>query len=91
MKGLERKLEQYSSLTVEQESKTMSRLTLIDLTKMDEQSRIYYIQDLMIDTIKAVQDLTNNEVQYGYIKHILDHTRQAVLDLEKLIQSEKTN
>lgn len=91
MKGLERKLEQYSSLTVEQESKTMQRLTLIDLTKMDEQSRIYYIQDLMIDTIKAVQDLTNNEVQYGYVKHILDHTRQAVLDLEKLIQEEKAN
>lgn len=69
----------------------MSRLTLIDLTKMDEQSRLYYLQDLMSDTIKAFQDLTNNEVQYGYIKHILDHTRQAVLDLEKLIQSEKTN
>lgn len=90
MKGLERKLEQYSSLTVEQENRTM-RLTQIDLTKMDEQSRIYYLQDLMSDTIKAFQDLTNNEVQYGYIKHILDHTRQAVLDLEKLIQSEKAN
>lgn len=90
MKGLERKLEQYSSLTVEQENRTM-RLTQIDLTKMDEQSRLYYLQDLMSDTIKAFQDLTNNEVQYGYIKHILDHTRQAVLDLEKLIQEEKAN
>lgn len=67
----------------------MPRLTLIDLTKMDEQSRIYYLQDLMIDTIKAVQDLTNNEVQYGYIKHILDHTKQAVLDLQQLIDTEK--
>ena len=67
----------------------MQRLTLIDLTKMDEQGRILYIQDLMIDTIKAVQDLTNNEVQYGYIKHILDHTRQAVLDLQQLVNEDK--
>jgi hypothetical protein len=67
----------------------MQRLTLIDLTKMDEQGRILYIQDLMIDTIKAVQDLTNNEVQYGYIKHILDHTRQAVLDLQQLVNEGK--
>lgn len=67
----------------------MQRLTLIDLTKMDEQGRILYIQDLMIDTIKAVQDLTNNEVQYGYIKHILDHTRQAVVDLQQLVNEGK--
>ncbi len=67
----------------------MQRLTLIDLTKMDEQGRILYIQDLMIDTIKAVQDLTNNEVQYGYIKHILDHTKQAVLDLQQLVNEGK--
>jgi hypothetical protein len=66
----------------------MQRLTLIDLTKMDEQGRILYLQDLMIDTIKAVKDLTNNEVQYGYIKHILDHSTQAVLDLQKLINNE---
>jgi hypothetical protein len=56
---------------------------------MDEQGRILYIQDLMIDTIKAVQDLTNNEVQYGYIKHILDHTKQAVLDLQQLVNEGK--
>jgi len=67
----------------------MQRLTLIDLTKMNEQGRILYIQDLMIDTIKAVQDLTNNEVQYGYIKHILDHTKQAVLDLQQLVNEGK--
>jgi len=67
----------------------MQRLTLIDLTKMDEQGRILYIQDLMIDTIKAFNDLTNNEVQYGYIKHILDHTRQAVLDLQQLVNEGK--
>jgi hypothetical protein len=66
----------------------MQRLTLIDLTKMDEQGRILYLQDLMIDTIKAVKDLTNNEVQYGYIKHILDHSTQAVLDLQQLINNE---
>ena len=66
----------------------MQRLTLIDLPKMDEQGRILYIQDLMIDTIKAVKDLTNNEVQYGYIQHILDHTTQAVLDLQKLLNNE---
>jgi hypothetical protein len=56
---------------------------------MDEQGRILYLQDLMIDTIKAVKDLTNNEVQYGYIKHILDHSTQAVLDLQQLINEEK--
>ena len=67
----------------------MQRLTQIDLTQMNEQGRILYIQDLMIDTIKAVKDLTNNEVQYGYIKHILDHTTQAVLDLQKLVNEEK--
>ena len=67
----------------------MQRLTLIDLTKMDEQGRILYIQDLMIDTIQAVKDLTNHEVQYGYIKTILDHTTQAVLDLQQLINTEK--
>ena len=67
----------------------MQRLTQIDLTQMNEQGRILYIQDLMIDTIKAVKDLTNNEVQYGYIKHILDHTTQAVLDLQKLVETEK--
>ena len=66
----------------------MQRLTLIDLTKMDEQGRILYIQDLMIDTIKAVKDLTNNEVQDGYIQHILDHTTQAVLDLQQLLNNE---
>ena len=66
----------------------MQRLTMIDLTKMNEQGRILYLQDLMIDTIKAVQDLTNNEVQYGYIKHIIDHTTQAVLDLQQLINEE---
>ena len=66
----------------------MQRLTLIDLTKMNEQGRILYLQDLMIDTIKAVKDLTNNEVQYGYIKHILDHSTQAVLDLQQLINKE---
>ena len=66
----------------------MQRLTLIDLTKMDEQGRILYLQDLMIDTIKAVKDLTNNEVQYGHIKHILDHSTQAVLDLQQLINKE---
>ena len=66
----------------------MQRLTLIDLTKMNEQGRILYLQDLMIDTIKAVKDLTNNEVQYGYIKHILDHSTQAVLDLQQLINNE---
>jgi hypothetical protein len=55
---------------------------------MDEQGRILYLQDLMIDTIKAVKDLTNNEVQYGYIKHILDHSTQAVLDLQQLINKE---
>jgi hypothetical protein len=55
---------------------------------MDEQGRILYLQDLMIDTIKAVKDLTNNEVQYGHIKHILDHSTQAVLDLQQLINKE---
>jgi hypothetical protein len=67
----------------------MQRLTLIDLTKMDEQGRILYLQDLMIDTIKAFQHLTNNEVQYGHIKHILDHTKQAILDLQQLVDNEK--
>jgi hypothetical protein len=66
------------------------RRTEIDLTKMNEQSRLMYLQDLLEDANKAFIDLTNNEIQYGYLKHILDHTAQAVLDLEQLINKEAT-
>lgn len=64
------------------------RKTLIDLTQMNDQSRLMYLQDLLEDANKAFLDLTNNEIQYGYLKHILDHTAQAVLDLEQIINAE---
>ena len=47
----------------------------------------FYINFIIL--IASMQDLTNNEVQYGYIKHILDHTKQAVLDLQQLVNEGK--
>ena len=67
----------------------MSRLTVIDLTKMSEQGRMYYLQDLLQDATECIQDLTDNKVQYGYIQAILNHATQAVLDIEKLTKEGK--
>jgi 5-bromo-4-chloroindolyl phosphate hydrolysis protein len=66
----------------------MKRLTQIDLTKMNEQSRVFYLNDLVADANQAFTDLTNNAVDYNYFKHILEHTTQAVLDLQQLINQE---
>jgi len=67
----------------------MQRLTVIDLTQMSEQSRLYYLQDLLQDATECIKDLTDNKVQYGYVQAILNHARQAVLDLEKLTKEGK--
>jgi hypothetical protein len=67
----------------------MRRLTVINLTKMSEQSRLYYLQDLLQDATECIQDLTDNKVQYGYVQAILNHATQAVLDLEKLTKAVK--
>lgn len=66
----------------------MHRLTTIDLTKMSEQGRILYLQDLMIDTIDAIKDLSGDAPRYDYIQQILNHTTQAVLDLQQLVNIE---
>jgi len=68
----------------------MKRLTQIDLTQMNEQSRIFYLNDLIADANQAFADLTNNAVDYAYIKHILEHTTQAVLDLQQITQETHT-
>jgi len=67
----------------------MSRLTVIDLTQMSEQSRLYYLQDLLQDATECIKDLTDNKVQYGYVQAILNHATQAVLDIEKLTKEGK--
>jgi hypothetical protein len=67
----------------------MQRLTVIDLTQMSEQSRLYYLQDLLQDATECIKDLTDNKVQYGYVQAILNHATQAVLDLEKLTKEGK--
>jgi hypothetical protein len=67
----------------------MQRLTVIDLTKMSEQSRLYYLQDLLQDATECIKDFTDNKVQYGYVQAILNHATQAVLDLEKLTKEGK--
>ena len=67
----------------------MSRLTTIDLAKMSNQSRLYYLQDLLQDATECIKDLTDNKVQYGYVQTILNHATQAVIDLEKLTKEGK--
>ena len=62
----------------------MSRLTMIDLAKMSDQSRLYYLQDLLQDATDCIKDLTDNKVRYDYVQVILNHATQAVLDIEKL-------
>ena len=66
----------------------MSRLTSIDLEKMSEQSRLYYLQDLLQDATDCIKDLTGNKVRYDYVQTILNHATQAVLDLEKITKQE---
>jgi len=67
----------------------MSRLTVIDLAKMSDQSRLYYLQDLLQDATECIHDLTENRVQYGYVQTILNHATQAVLDIEQLTKERK--
>lgn len=67
----------------------MSRLTIIDLTKMSEQGRLYYLQDLLQDATEAIRDLTDNKVRYDYVQQILNHATQAVLDLEVITKEGK--
>ena len=67
----------------------MPRLTLIDLTKMDEQSRLYYLQDLIEDLTEGMEDLAGEKPRYDYIKHLIDHAQQASDDLKVLIETMK--
>ena len=68
---------------------TMKRRTEIDLTRMSEDGRMYYLQDLLQDCVDVVMDLTDNKVRYDYVQATLEHASQAVLDLEKLIKEGK--
>jgi hypothetical protein len=65
----------------------MSRLTSIDLTKMSNEGRLLYLQDLLQDATDCVRDLTDNKVRYDYVQQILNHATQAVLDIEKLVKT----
>jgi hypothetical protein len=63
----------------------MAYRTEIDLNKMSERSRLYYLEDLIKDLTECVKDLTKDSIQYGYIKHIVEHGEQAASDLNKLL------
>ena len=88
MKGLERKLEQYSSLTVEQESKTMRR-TEINLNSMSKDGHLIYLKYLVKDLGQALQDMAGTEPRYDYINTLIQHAIQAEQDLTTMIDSKR--
>ena len=56
----------------------------IDLNKMSEKSRLYYLQDLLADLSDCIQDLAGEEPRYDYITHCIEHAEQARKDLSIL-------
>jgi len=54
------------------------RKTLIDLTKMDQQSRMFYLRDLLIDLVNKDLD-----------QDLLNHAQQAIIDLEELSKTKE--
>lgn len=60
----------------------MSRLTVIDLNKMSEDGRNYYLQDLLTDLADGLRDLAGEKPRYDYIKHLIDHAEQASKDIK---------
>lgn len=62
----------------------MKRRTEIDLTKMSESGRSYYLQDLLADLADCIQDLAGDLECYDYVKHCIEHAEQAREDLARL-------
>jgi len=62
----------------------MNRLTAIDLQEMSDKAQMLYIQDLLTDAVACIKDLAGEQVRYDYVNHVLNHAKQAVLDLEKI-------
>lgn len=59
--------------------------TSIDLNKMSDQGRLFYIKDLLEDLTDCIKDLDKERVRYDYISHTVDHAHKAVKDLNKLL------
>jgi len=49
----------------------MKRRTEIELSKMSERSRLYYLQDLIMDLSEALYDLNGSKPRYDYIQHLI--------------------
>lgn len=62
----------------------MKRRTEIDLTKMSDAGRSYYLQDLLADLADCIQDLAGDQPRYDYVVHCIEHAEQAREDLSKL-------
>jgi hypothetical protein len=62
----------------------MKRRTEIDLSKMSESSRSYYLQDLLADLADCIQDLSGDHPRYDYVAHCIEHAEQAREDLAQL-------
>jgi hypothetical protein len=58
----------------------MNRLTQIDLNKMDNDSKVFYLRDLVVDLQIAYLN------KDGDFTDLLNHATQAVLDLEKSVK-----
>jgi len=59
----------------------MNRLTQIDLNKMDNDSKVFYLRDLVVDL--QIAYLNKDD---GDFTDLLNHATQAVLDLEKSVK-----
>jgi hypothetical protein len=66
----------------------MKRRTEIDLNKMSEEGRLYYLQDLLQDLSEGLQDLSGTKPRYDYIQHLIEHAEQASNDINKLLGKE---
>lgn len=60
----------------------------IDLNRMSEDGRLYYLQDLLQDLADGLQDLSGTKPRYDYIQHLIEHAEQASSDINKLLGKE---
>ena len=63
----------------------MTRRTEIDLNRMSEDGRLYYLQDLLQDLSDCLKDLAGDKPRYDYVKHCIEHAEQASQDLAVII------
>ncbi len=60
----------------------------IDLNRMSEDGRLYYLQDLLQDLADGLQDLSGAAPRYDYIQSLIEHAEQASSDINKLLGKE---